>query len=231
MIRYVVATAITLAALTALLGVPHSSASVRVPEPAVDEPMAAHAGQEKAVLAGGCFWGVQAVFEHVKGVTKVVSGYAGGEANTAAYDIVSTEKTGHAESVEITYDPSQISYGQLLKVYFSVAHDPTELNRQGPDVGPSYRSAIFFSTPDQARIAKAYIEQLEHAKVFPRKIVTQVVALPAFYPAESYHQDFFVKNPNYPYIVINDRPKVENLKSEWPSMYMDYPSVSATARQ
>lgn len=232
MIRYVVATAITLAALTALRGVPHSSVSgVKVPEPAVDEQMATHAGQEKAVLAGGCFWGVQAVFEHVKGVTKVVSGYAGGEASTAAYDIVSTEKTGHAESVEITYDPSQISYGQLLKVYFSVAHDPTELNRQGPDVGPSYRSAIFFSTPEQERIAKAYIDQLDHAKVFPHKIVTQVVALPAFYPAESYHQDFFVKNPNYPYIVINDKPKVANLKAEWPSLYVDYPSLQATAHQ
>jgi peptide-methionine (S)-S-oxide reductase len=231
MIRYVVATAITLAALTAVRGVPHSTASVKVPEPAVDEPLASHAGQEKAVLAGGCFWGVQAVFEHVKGVTKVVSGYAGGDANTAAYDIVSTEKTGHAESVEITYDPSQISYGQLLKVYFSVAHDPTELNRQGPDVGPSYRSAIFFSTRDQERIAKAYIDQLDHARVFSHKIVTQVVALPAFYPAESYHQDFFVKNPNYPYIVINDRPKVENLKSEWPSLYVDYPSATTTARQ
>ena len=231
MIRYVVATAITLAALTALRGVPHSAVAVKVPEPAVDEPLASTSGQEKAVLAGGCFWGVQAVFEHVKGVTKVVSGYAGGQANTATYEQVGTETTGHAESVQITYDPSQITYGQLLKVYFSVAHDPTELNRQGPDNGPSYRSAIFFSTPDQERIAKAYIAQLSQAKVFPGKIVTQVVSLPAFYPAEDYHQDFFVHNPNYPYIVINDRPKVEHLKSEWPAMYKDYPTEQATARQ
>jgi peptide-methionine (S)-S-oxide reductase len=231
MIRYVVATAITLAALNALRGVPHSAAAVKVPEPAVDEPLASHAGEERAVLAGGCFWGVQAVFEHVKGVTKVVSGYAGGKAETARYELVGTEVTGHAESVEITYDPSQISYGQLLKVYFSVAHDPTELNRQGPDVGPSYRSAIFFSTPDQQRIAKAYIEQLDHAKVFPKAIVTQVVSLPGFYAAEAYHQDFFVHNPNYPYIVINDRPKVEHLKSEWPEMYKDYPTAPVTSRQ
>ena len=223
MIRYVVATAITLAALTALRGARYSTADVKVPEPAVDEPLATAPGAEKAVLAGGCFWGVQAVFEHVKGVTKVVSGYAGGEAMTAHYELVGTEKTGHAESVEITYDPSQITYGQLLKVYFSVAHDPTELNRQGPDQGPSYRSAIFFSTPDQERIARAYIAQLGQAKVFPRKIVTEVTHLPAFYPAEDYHQDFFVHHPDYPYIVINDRPKVEHLKSEWPAMYKDYP--------
>jgi peptide-methionine (S)-S-oxide reductase len=223
MIRYVVATAITLAGLTAVRGVPHSAAAVKVPDPAVDEPRASHAGQEKAVLAGGCFWGLQAVFEHVKGVTKVVSGYAGGKAETATYEQVGTETTGHAESVEITYDPSQISYGQLLKVYFSVAHDPTELNRQGPDEGPSYRSAIFFSTPDQQRIALAYIDQLKLASVFPRPIVTEVVKLPGFYPAEAYHQDFFVQHPNYPYIVINDRPKVENLKAEWPALYKNYP--------
>lgn len=210
MIKYVIAAALTLVA-------------VKVPEPAVDEPLASHAGEEKAVLAGGCFWGVQAVFEHVKGVTRVVSGYAGGDANTATYDQVSSERTGHAESVEITYDPSQISYGQLLKVYFSVATDPTELNRQGPDVGTSYRGAIFYSTPDQERIAKAYIGQLSQAKVWSSKIVTQVVPLPAFYAAEPYHQDFYVHNPNYPYIVINDRPKVEHLKSEWPALYKEYP--------
>ena len=231
MIRYVVATAITLAALTALRGVPHSTAAVKVPEPAVDEPLATHPGEEKAVLAGGCFWGLQAVFEHVKGVTKVVSGYAGGEANTATYEQVGTETTGHAESVEITYDPSQISYGQLLKVYFSDATDPTELNRQGPDNGPSYRGVIFFTTPDQQRIANAYIAQLGQAKVFKRPIVTQVVQLPAFYTAEAYHQDFYVHNPNYPYIVINDRPKVEHLKSDWPALYKDYPTATATSRQ
>ena len=231
MIRYVVATAITLAALTAVRGAPRGAPTVKIPEPAVDEPLAKNAGQQKAVLAGGCFWGVQAVFEHVKGVTKVVSGYAGGQANTATYEQVSTETTGHAESVEITYDPSQISYGQLLKVYFSVAHDPTELNRQGPDQGPSYRSAIFFSTPDQERIAKAYIAQLGQAKVFSAPIVTQVVPLGGFYVAEAYHQDFFVHNPTYPYIVINDRPKVEHLKSEWPALYKDYPTATATSRQ
>ena len=223
MIRYVVATAITLAALTAVRGAPRGTPAVKIPEPAVDEPLAKNAGQEKAVLAGGCFWGVQAVFEHVKGVTKVVSGYAGGEAKTAQYETVSTETTGHAESVEITYDPSQISYGQLLKVYFSVAHDPTELNRQGPDVGTSYRSAIFFSTPDQQRIALAYIDQLNLASVFPRPIVTQVVTLPGFYPAEDYHQDFYVHHPNYPYIVINDQPKVAHLKTDWPALYKTYP--------
>lgn len=222
MIRYAIAAAITVAAFTALHGTSRGSARVKLPEPAVDEPRATQAGQEQAVLAGGCFWGVQAVFEHVKGVTKVVSGYAGGAANTATYEQVGTETTGHAESVEITYDPSQISYGQLLKVYFSVAHDPTELNRQGPDVGPSYRSAIFYSTPDQERIAKAYIAQLTSAKVFDRPIVTEVVSLPGFYQAEDYHQDFFVHHPNYPYIVINDKPKVANLKTEWPALYKKY---------
>jgi peptide-methionine (S)-S-oxide reductase len=222
MIRYAVAAAITVAAFTALRGGSHSSANVKLPEPAVDEPRATHAGQEQAVFSGGCFWGVQAVFEHVKGVTKVVSGYAGGEANTAAYETVSTGTTGHAESVQITYDPSKISYGQLLKVYFSVAHDPTELNRQGPDDGTQYRSAIWFSTPDQERIAQAYIAQLTAAKVFGQPIVTQVTSLPGFYPAEDYHQDYFVHHPNNPYIVINDKPKVANLKTEWPALYRDY---------
>jgi peptide-methionine (S)-S-oxide reductase len=226
MMRYALAAAVTLTAFAALRGGAHSAfghhAFVKVPEPAVDEPLAAHAGEEHAVLAGGCFWGVQAVFEHVKGVTRVISGYAGGQGTTAQYETVSTGTTGHAESVEITYDPSQISYGQLLKVYFSVAHDPTELNRQGPDEGTQYRSAIFFSTPDQERIAHAYIAQLDRAKVFERPIVTQVVSLPGFYPAEEYHQDFFVHHPDYPYIVINDKPKVANLKAEWPGLYKDY---------
>jgi peptide-methionine (S)-S-oxide reductase len=223
MIRYALAAAVTLAAFAALRGAsPAHGASVKLPEPAVDEPLSAHAGQEHAVLAGGCFWGVQAVFEHVKGVTKVVSGYAGGEANTAQYETVSTGTTGHAESVEITYDPSQISYGQLLKVFFSVAHDPTELNRQGPDMGSNYRSVIFFSTPDQERIAQAYVTQLDKAKVFSAPIVTQIVPLPGFYPAEDYHQDFFVHHPDYPYIVINDKPKVANLKAEWPGLYKNY---------
>jgi peptide-methionine (S)-S-oxide reductase len=222
MIKYALAAAVTLAAFTALRGVPHSSALVKVPEPAVDEPLASHAGESQAVFAGGCFWGLQAVFEHVKGVTKVVSGYAGGEASTAQYETVSTGTTGHAESVQITYDPSQISYGQLLKVYFSDATDPTELNRQGPDEGTQYRGAIFFSTPEQQRIAQAYIDQLQQAKVFRQPIVTQVVSLPGFYPAEAYHQDFFVHHPDYPYIVINDKPKVANLKHDWPKLYKDY---------
>jgi len=229
MIKYAIAAAITLAAFTALRGASHGSASVKLPEPAIDEPLATQAGSEQAVLAGGCFWGVQAVFEHVKGVTKVVSGYAGGQAVTAHYEVVGTGMTGHAESVQITYDPSQISYGQLLKVYFSVAHDPTELNFQGPDHGTQYRSAIFFSTPDQQRIAKAYIDQLTKAKVFSQKIVTQVVSLPGFYPAEDYHQDFFVQHPDSPYIVINDKPKVANLQTEWPALYREYPQAALRA--
>jgi peptide-methionine (S)-S-oxide reductase len=194
---------------------------VRIPEPVVDMPLAQHAGEEHAVLAGGCFWGLQAVFQHVRGVTHVTSGYAGGEAPTATYDQVSTGTTGHAESVQITYDPSKVSYGQLLKVYFSVAHDPTELDRQGPDDGTQYRSAIFFSTRDQQRIARAYIAQLDGAKVYPRPIVTQVVALPAFYAAEAYHQDYATTHPDSPYILINDHPKVVHLQSEWPQLYRD----------
>jgi peptide-methionine (S)-S-oxide reductase len=222
MIRYALATALTLGALAVLRSHPHNTSTVKLPEPAVDEPLATHAGEEHAVLAGGCFWGVQAVFEHVKGVTKVVSGYSGGQSNTAQYETVSTGTTGHAESVEITYDPSQISYGQLLKVYFSVAHDPTELNRQGPDEGTQYRSSIFYSTPDQQRIARAYIDQLSRAKVFSAPIVTKVVSFTGFYPAEDYHQDYFITHPTQPYIVINDRPKVEHLKTEWPALYKDY---------
>ena len=193
--------------------------SVKVPEPAVDLPLAAKSGQQTAVLAGGCFWGLQAVFQHVKGVTHVTAGYAGGAANTATYDEVSSGTTGHAESVQITYDPSQISYGQLLKVYFSVATDPTELNRQGPDEGTQYRSAIFFADADQQRIAQAYIVQLGQAKVFSRPIVTQVTPLKGFYAAEDYHQNYYNLHPYSPYIVINDRPKVEGLRSEWPSLY------------
>jgi peptide-methionine (S)-S-oxide reductase len=222
MIRYALAAAITLAAFTALRGASHHSASVKLPEPTVDEPRATHAGKERAVLAGGCFWGLQAVFEHVKGVNKVVAGYAGGQGNTAEYEVVSTGTTGHAESVEITYDPSQVSYGQLLKVYFSVATDPTELNFQGPDHGTQYRGAIFFSTPDQQRIAQAYIDQLTQAKVFDQPIVTQVTPLPKFYAAEDYHQDYLVHHPDSPYIIINDKPKVANLKTEWPALYQEY---------
>jgi len=176
-------------------------------------------GLQTLVVAGGCFWGIEAVFEHIKGVTDAVSGYAGGTKGTAEYETVSTGTTGHAESVKITYDPAKVSLEKLLQVFFSVAHDPTQLNRQGPDVGPQYRSAIFFASEEQARVARAYIDQLAKAKTFSKPIVTQVVKLEQFYPAEEYHQDFAEKNPTYPYIVYNDRPKVENLKREFPDLY------------
>ncbi|MEO7971096.1 MAG: peptide-methionine (S)-S-oxide reductase MsrA [bacterium] len=199
-------------------GTATGSATV-LPDPAVDSPLANSKGEQTAVLAGGCFWGVEAVFEHVKGVTDVRSGYAGGSPATAQYEQVGTGKTGHAESVRITYDPSQISYGQLLKVFFSVAHDPTELNRQGPDTGTQYRSAIFFATEEQKRIGQAYIEQLNRAKVFARPIVTKVSALQSFTQAEDYHQDYLAHHPDEPYIVINDLPKVENLRKQLPALY------------
>jgi peptide-methionine (S)-S-oxide reductase len=202
-------------------GPPAAALTVRVPEPAVDVPLAQHAGRQTAVLAGGCFWGLQAVFEHVKGVISVTSGYSGGKSNTASYDEVSTGTTGHAESVQIVYDPSQISYGQLLKVFFSVAHDPTELDRQGPDEGPQYRSNIFVSSDEQRRIAEAYIGQIGQAQAFPQPIVTKVTTLSGFYPAEAYHQDYFIHHPTAPYIVINDKPKVEHLRTEWPTLYRD----------
>jgi len=176
-------------------------------------------GLQTLVVAGGCFWGIEAVFEHIKGVTDAVSGYAGGTKGTAEYETVSTGTTGHAESVKITYDPAKVSLEKLLQVFFSVAHDPTQLNRQGPDVGSQYRSAIFFASEEQARVARAYIDQLTKAKTFSKPIVTQVVKLDQFYPAEEYHQDFAEKNPTYPYIVYNDRPKVENLKREFPDLY------------
>jgi peptide-methionine (S)-S-oxide reductase len=191
---------------------------VAFPDPAVDVPASAAQGQQTAVLAGGCFWGVEAVFEHLKGVTNVVSGFAGGDKSTAHYETVSTGQTGHAESVKITYDPSQITYGQLLKVYFSVAHNPTELNRQGPDTGTQYRSAIFYMNDDEKKVAEAYIQQLENAKVFSKRIVTQVVPLRGFYAAEGYHQHFLDHNPNNPYIVYNDLPKLAQLKKQYPQM-------------
>ena len=196
------------------------AASARsIPDPAVDAPLASTKGQQIAVLAGGCFWGVEAVFEHVKGVSDVRSGYSGGANETARYEKVGTGETGHAESVKITYDPAQISYGQLLKVFFSVAHDPTELNRQGPDTGTQYRSAIFYANDEQKRIARAYIGQLYQAKVFDRSIVTEVAALKSFNEAEAYHQNYLANHPDEPYIVINDMPKVENLKKELPGLY------------
>ena len=189
------------------------------PSPAVDVSMATTNAVETAVVAGGCFWGIQAVFQHVKGVISATSGYAGGSAKAADYEQVSTGETGHAESVKITYDPSKITYGQLLRVFFSVAHDPTQLNRQGPDEGTQYRSSIFYVTDDQKQIAEAYIAQLERATVFPRPIVTQVVPLKAFYPAEAYHQDYAAHHPNNPYIVYNDAPKVAHLREQFPNLY------------
>jgi peptide-methionine (S)-S-oxide reductase len=200
-------------AVAAVAGV-MSAASL--PDAAADEE--ARKGTESIVLAGGCFWGVEGVFERVKGVKDAVSGYAGGKEGTAHYEIVSTGQTGHAESVKVTYDPSQITLGQLLKIYFAVAHDPTELNRQGPDEGTQYRSAIFYSNPEQKRIAEAYIAQLNEAKAFHRKIVTQVVPLPAFYMAEEHHQKFLDRNPNYPYIVYNDMPKIKALQKQFPQL-------------
>jgi peptide-methionine (S)-S-oxide reductase len=194
-----------------------------IPAAAVDTPVSEAKRSETAVLAGGCFWGLQGMFEHVKGVTKVVAGYSGGEASTAHYEMVGTETTGHAESVEITFDPKQISYGQLLRLYFSVAHDPTQLNRQGPDSGPSYRSEIFFNSPTQERIAKAYIAQLNAAKVFSRPIATKVEPLKAFYAAEDYHQDYLIHHPNQPYIAFNDMPKIEALKKVYPECYRPKP--------
>jgi len=193
--------------------------AVAIPNPAVDEALTAKSGQETMVLAGGCFWGVQAVFQHVKGVISATSGYSGGASNTAEYEVVSTGKTGHAESVKVVYDPSKISYGQLLKVYFSVAHDPTQLNRQGPDQGTQYRSAIFYNSADQQRIAQAYIAQLNQAGVYPRPIVTQVVAFKAFYPAEAYHQNYATLHPDNLYIRYNDLPKVANLQEQFPNLY------------
>ncbi len=196
----------------------HASATT-IPNPTLDAPLATARGEQTAILAGGCFWGVEAVFKHVKGVSRVESGYSGGSASTAQYDTVSTGATGHAESVRVAYDPSQITYGQLLKVFFAVAHDPTELNRQGPDTGTQYRSVIFYSNDEQKRIAQAYIEQLNQAKVFGRKIVTQVVPFQSFNVAEGYHQDYLVNHPNDPYIVYNDLPKLENLRKLLPELY------------
>jgi peptide-methionine (S)-S-oxide reductase len=190
-----------------------------LPDPAVDVPLAAKSGQQIAVVAGGCFWGIQAVFQHVKGVKDATSGYSGGSVASPRYDEVSTGNTGHAESVKITFDPSQISYGQLLKVFFSVAHDPTQLNRQGPDTGSQYRSVIFYANDEQRHIAEAYISQLEQARSFRALIVTQVVPLKAFYAAEAYHQNYATLHPDNPYIAINDAPKVEHLRQQLPDLY------------
>jgi peptide-methionine (S)-S-oxide reductase len=193
-----------------------------IPPPSVDASLAKQPGKETAVFAGGCFWGVQSVFQRVKGVIATTAGYSGGSASTATYNQVSTETTGHAESVEVVFDPSRITYGQLLRIYFSVAHDPTQLNRQGPDVGTSYRSVIFYTSEEQQSLAKAYIAQLDAQKVFPRPIVTQVTPLKAFYRAEDYHQDYAYYNPDNPYIEVCDRPKIAALKEQFPELFVDY---------
>jgi peptide-methionine (S)-S-oxide reductase len=198
-----------------------AGAKALFPDPAVDDPLAAGKGKETVVLAGGCFWGIEAVFEHMKGVADAVSGYSGGSSATASYELVGSGKTGHAESVKLTYDPSRISYGRILKVFFSVAHDPTQLNRQGPDTGTQYRSVIFFNNESQQRIVTTYIAQLDSAGLFRRRIVTEVVALRAFYPAEPYHQHYASRNPSDLYIVINDRPKVDALRKQYPEWYVE----------
>jgi peptide-methionine (S)-S-oxide reductase len=210
--------ALMLVGLTACTPASAASDGVKLPAPAVDAVAPAQA-EATAVFAGGCFWGVEAVFEHVKGVHKVVAGYSGGSAGAASYEQVSDGDTGHAESVRVRFDPKQVSYGRLLQVFFSVALDPTELNRQGPDSGTQYRSVIFYGNDEQKRIASAYIAQLTAAKVFPAPIVTQVVPLKAFYPAEAYHQHYFSEHPNNPYIVINDAPKVAHLQQLFPALY------------
>ncbi|HEX6049214.1 MAG TPA: peptide-methionine (S)-S-oxide reductase MsrA [Gemmatimonadaceae bacterium] len=198
---------------------PASDAVASIPAPREASVAPAVSGTQTVVFAGGCFWGVEAVYEHIKGVTDAVSGYAGGTRETADYDAVSSGATGHAEVVRVTFDPAEVTFERLLQVFFSVVHDPTQRNRQGPDVGPQYRSAIFFSTEEQARVARAYIEQLTRQNVFKRPIVTQVTKLEAFYPAEEYHQDFAARNPTHPYIVFHDIPKVERLRREYAALY------------
>jgi peptide-methionine (S)-S-oxide reductase len=214
---YIVSAVVLLAALIATISV---RAKAPIADPAVDDSLAATSSHQTAVLAGGCFWGMQLVFEHVRGVVSVTAGYSGGSAKTAQYEIVSTGQTGHAESVRITYDPSKVTYGQLLKVFFSVAHNPTELNRQGPDEGTQYRSVIFYANDDQLRIARAYIAQLDQARAFSGEIVTQLTSLNAFYPAEAYHQDYAIHNPDNPYIAFNDLPKLDHLRKQLPDLYV-----------
>jgi peptide-methionine (S)-S-oxide reductase len=203
--------------------------AVTIPPPTVDETVAPNAALEVTVLAGGCFWGVQGVFQHVKGVTSAISGYTGGASDTADYEIVSEGKSGHAESVKITFDPREVTFGRLLQVFFSVVHDPTELNRQGPDTGTQYRSAIFPTSDAQRRIASAYIEQLSAAHAFHSKIVTTIEPDRTFYPAEDYHQDFLTRHPTYPYIVINDLPKIENLRRKFAALYRAKPVLVSEA--
>jgi peptide-methionine (S)-S-oxide reductase len=205
--------------------------AVAIPAPTLDQTAPAGGGLQNVVLAGGCFWGMQAVYEHTKGVTQAVSGYSGGAKETAHYQMVGTERTGHAESVSVTYDPQQISLGKILQIYFSVAHNPTELNYQGPDNGSSYRSAIFYANDEQKQIATAYIAQLQQTHVFDAPIVTKLEPLSGFYPAEDYHQDFLVLHPTYPYIVFNDLPKVDNLKQLFPDYYREMPVTVMAANR
>jgi peptide-methionine (S)-S-oxide reductase len=205
--------------------------AVRIDPPAAEAPTEPNMGLETAVLAGGCFWGVQAVYQHTKGVVNAVSGYAGGSPDDANYQSVSFGRTGHAEAVSVTFDPRVVSYGKILQIFFSVAHDPTQLNRQGPDYGTQYRSEIFPQTDAQRRVARAYIAQLDAARAFAKPIVTKTDADKAkFYPAEEYHQDFAVKNPTYPYIVVHDKPKVEQLKALFPDVYRATPMTVAAAK-
>lgn len=211
-----------------LVGEVYAETAVKLPPPAFDPPAATQSARETAVFAGGCFWGVQAVFQHTKGVLNAVSGYAGGTRETADYDKVSSGRTAHAEVVQITYDPSQISYGKLLQIYFSVAHDPTQLNRQGPDTGPQYRSAVFYKDDSQKQVTERYIAQLDAAKTFPSKIVTQVAPLNAFYAAEKYHQDYAFLNPRSAYIATFDLPKIDNLKKILPEVFRDKPVLVAS---
>jgi peptide-methionine (S)-S-oxide reductase len=214
----------TAVAATFWLGTPHAAErAVVVPPPASDVAASPPGATEVAVLAGGCFWGVQGVFQHVQGVSSVVSGYAGGQAETARYEVVGSGETGHAESVRIAFDPRKISYGRLLQIYFSVAHNPTQLNRQGPDRGTQYRSTIFPANAEQARVARGYIDQLNQARTFGKPLATTLEPLKAFYPAESYHQDYLTRHPGQPYIAIHDLPKVENLKRLFPAVYRDTP--------
>jgi peptide-methionine (S)-S-oxide reductase len=213
---------LTLLITIAVCGGCRAATKTPVPPATHDEALAQSPGKQVAVFAGGCFWGTQGVFERVKGVLDTTAGYAGGSAVTATYDQVTTETTGHAESVKVVYDPSKITYGQLLRIFFSVAHDPTELNRQGPDVGTSYRSAIFYSNEEQRRISQAYIAQLDAAHVFGRPIVTEVTPLKGFYDAEAYHQDYALHNPDNPYILVCDRPKIEALRAQFPELFVDY---------
>ena len=204
--------------------------AVRLPPPAQDLPAAAQAARETAVFAGGCFWGVQAVFQHTQGVLNAVSGYSGGSRETATYQSIGSGRTGHAEAVQVTYDPKVVSYGKLLQIYFSVAHDPTQLNRQGPDSGPQYRSALFYKDANQKQVAERYIAQLDAVKVFPQKIVTELTPLAAFYPAEAYHQDYATLHPSQPYIARFDKPKIANLKAMMPEVYRETPVLVSSQR-